>query len=80
MTDPFLSQVFSLSVLILTVSPSFKVDSQFWVSGSITALVVEDLGCSLTESILGRIGQLNNLLAGDRAFSSGWEFKNSTDK
>ena len=51
MTDPFLSQVFSLSVLILTVSPSFKVDSQFWVSGSITALVVEDLGCSLTEYI-----------------------------
>ena len=63
MTDPFLFQVFCSLVLILIVCSGFKVDSRFWVSGSITALVVEDLGrdCRLTGSILGRIGQLNNL-------------------
>ena len=60
-TDPFLSQVFSSSVLILTVYPSFKVDRRFWVSGSIAVLVVEGLGCGLTECILMWFGQLNNL-------------------
>ena len=46
-TDPFLSQVFSLSTLILTVFPDFKVDRRFWVSGSIAVVVVEGLGCGL---------------------------------
>ena len=52
----FLSQVFSLLALILTVSPGFKVSSQFWVSGLIAVLMVEGLGRSLTEGILVRIG------------------------
>ena len=60
-TDHFLSQVFSSSVLILTVSPGFKVDRRFWVCGSIAVLVVEGLGCGLAEGRLVRIGQLNNL-------------------
>ena len=38
-TDPLLSQVFFLSFLILTVSPGCKVNSWFWVSGSIADLV-----------------------------------------
>ena len=46
-TDPFLCHVFSLPVLILTVSPGFKVDRRFWVSGSIAVVVVEGLGCGL---------------------------------
>ena len=79
-TDPFLSQVFSLSVFILMVSPGFKIDRWFWVSGSIAVLVVEGLGCGLAEGRLVRIGRLNNLWAGDNPFSSGWEFKNSIDK
>ena len=41
--DAFLSQIFSSSVLILTVSPGFKVDRRFWVFGSFAVLVVEDL-------------------------------------
>ena len=60
-TDPFLSQLFSSLVLILMVSPGFKVDRQFWVSGSVAVLVVEGLGCGLTEGTLVRIGELNNL-------------------
>ena len=59
-TDPFLSQVFSSSVLILA-SPDFKVDRQFWVSGSIAVFVVGDLGCGLTEGRLARIGRLSNV-------------------
>ena len=59
-TNPFLSQVFSLSVFILMVSPSFKVDRWFWVSGSIAVLVVEGLGCGLAEGRLVQIGWLNN--------------------
>ena len=59
-TDPLLSQVFSPSVFILTVSPGFKVDRRFWVSGSIVVLLV-GLGCGLAEGRLVRIGQLNNL-------------------
>ena len=78
-THSFLSQVFSLSVLILTVSPGFKVDRRFWVSGSIAALVI-GLGCALIEGRLMRIGRLNTLWADDSPFSSGWEFKNSIDK
>ena len=42
--------------------------------------MVEGLGCGLAEGRLVRIGQLNNLWAGDNPFSSGWEFKNSIDK
>ena len=38
-TDPFLSQVFSSSVPILTVSLGFKVNRRFWVSASIAVLV-----------------------------------------
>ena len=60
-TDPFLSQVFSSSVLIPTASPGFKVDRGFWVSGSIAVLVVEGLGCGLAEGRLVRIRRLNNL-------------------
>ena len=56
MATVFLSQVFSSSVLILSVSPGFKVDRRFWVSGSIAVLVVEGLGCGLTEGRLVRIG------------------------
>ena len=55
-TVPFLPQVFSLPVLILTVSPGFKFDRQFWVSGSIAVLVVEGLGYGLPESRFVRIG------------------------
>ena len=73
-TDPFLSQVLSLSVLILTVSPVLR------VSGSIAILAVEDLVCGLAEGRLVQIGWLNNLWAGDNPFLSGWEFKNSIDK
>ena len=40
-TDPFLPQFFSSSVLILTVSPGFKVDRRFWVYGSIGVLMVK---------------------------------------
>ena len=58
---PLLSQVFSLLVLILTVSPGFKVCSRFWVSGSIAVSVVEGLGCGFTEGALVRIGRSNNL-------------------
>ena len=54
--DPFLSQVFSSSVLILTISPGFKVDRRFWVSGSIAVLVVEGLSYGLTKGRLVRIG------------------------
>ena len=60
-TDPFSSQVFSLSVLIRMVSLGFKVGSRFWVSGSIAVLVVACLGCGLTEGALVQIGRLNNL-------------------
>ena len=49
-TDPFLSQVLSLSVLILTVSPVLR------VSGSIAILAVEDLVCGLAEGRLVQIG------------------------
>ena len=59
-TDPFLSQVFSLLVFILMASPGFKVDRWFWVSGSIAVLVVEGLGCGLAEGRLVQIGWLNN--------------------
>ena len=55
-TDPSLSQVFSLLVLILTVFPGFKVDRRFWVSGSIAVLVVEGLSYGLTKGRLVRIG------------------------
>ena len=79
-TDPFLSQVFSSSALVLTVTPSFKVDTRFWVSSLIAVLEVEDLGCGLTEGKLVRIGRLKNLWAGDKQFTSGWKFKNSIDK
>ena len=79
-TDPFLSQIFSLLILILMVSPGFKVDRQFWVSGSIAIVVVEGLGCGLAEGKLVWIGWLNNLWAGDNLFWSGWEFKTSIDK
>ena len=79
-TVPFLPQVFSLPVLILTVSPGFKFDRQFWVSGSIAVLVVEGLGCGLPESRFVRIGWLNNLSAGDDPHSSGLELKNSIGK
>ena len=48
-TDPFVSQVFSSLGLILTVSPGFKVDRQFWVPGSITVLMVERLHRGLAE-------------------------------
>ena len=51
-SDPFLTQVFSSSVLIVTVSPGFKVDRYFWVSGSIAFLVVEGLSCGLREGRL----------------------------
>ena len=78
--DPFLSQVFSSSVLILTVYPDFKVGSRFWVSGSWAVLVVEGLSCGLTEGRLVRIGRLNNLWASKNSFLSGWEFKNTIDK
>ena len=60
-TDPFLSQAYASSVLILTVSPGFQVDRRFWLSGSIPALVVKDIGCGLAEVRLVRIGRLNNL-------------------
>ena len=60
-TDPFLSQVFSSPVLILTVYPGFKVDRQLWVSGSIALLVVEGLGCGLAEGRFVQIERLNNL-------------------
>ena len=60
-TDPILSQVFFSSVLILTVSPDFKVVSRFWVSRLIAVSVVEGLGYGLTDCRLVRIGQLNNL-------------------
>ena len=60
-TDPILFQVFFSSVLILTVSPDFKVVSRFWVSRLIAVSVVEGLGYGLTECRLVRIGQLNNL-------------------
>ena len=70
-TDPFLSQVFSSSVLILTVSPDFKIDRGVWVSGSIAVLVVESLGCGLIEGGLVRIWRLNNLWTGDSPFPSG---------
>ena len=62
-TDPVLSQVFSSSVLILTVFPGFKNDRRFLVSGSIAVLVVERLGCGLglAKGRLMRIGRLNNL-------------------
>ena len=79
-TDLFLSQIFSLSVLILMVSLGFKIDRQFCVSGSIALLVVEGLGCGLAEVRLVQIGRLNNVWASDNPFSSGWEFKNSFDK
>ena len=79
-TDPFLPQVFSALVLILTVPPEFKVGSRFWVSGSIDVLVVKGLCCGITGCRLVRIGRLNNLWAGYNLFSSGWEFKNSIDK
>ena len=79
-TDSFLSQIFSSSVLTLAVSPDFKVVSRLWVSGSIAVLVVESLGCCLTEGTLARIGRLNNLWAGYSQFSSGWEFRNSISK
>ena len=59
--DPFLPQVFSSSVLIFTVSPSFKVGRRFWVFDSIAVLVVEDLGCDFTEGKLVRMERLNNL-------------------
>ena len=79
-TNPFLSHVFSLLVLILTGSPGFKVDSWFWVSGSIADLVVEGLSYCLTEGALVQTGWLKNLWAGDSPFSSGWEFKNNIDE
>ena len=60
-TDPILSQVFFSSVLILTVSPDFKVVSRFWVSRLIAVSVVEGLGYGLKDCRLVRIGQLNNL-------------------
>ena len=75
-TDPFLFQVFSSSVVILMVSPGFKVYRPFWV----VVLVVEGLGCGLAEGGLVRIRRLNNLWAGDNPFSSGWEFNKSIDK
>ena len=56
-TDSILSQVFSSSVLILTVSPYFKVGSRFWVSGSIPVSAAEVLGCGLTEGTSVRIGR-----------------------
>ena len=43
------------------VSPGFKVDRRFWVSGSVAVLVVEVLGCGLAEVRLVRIERLNNL-------------------
>ena len=76
MTDPFLSQVFSSSVLILTV----LIVRQLWVSGLIAVLMVEGVGCGLTKGRLVQIERLNNLRAGDKPFSTGWEFKNSIDK
>ena len=81
-TDPLLSQVFSSSVLILTVFPGFKNDRRFLVSGSIAVLVVERLGCGLglAKGRLMRAGRLNNLRTADNPFFSGWEFKNSIDK
>ena len=79
-TDPLLSQVFSSSVPIPTVSPGFNVDRRFWDSGSVAVLVVEGLNCGLTEGRLVRIGRWNNLWAGENPFSSSWEFKNSIDK
>ena len=79
-TDPFLYQVFFLSVLILMVLPDFKVGSRFWVSGSLAVLVVEGLGCGLTEGRLVQIGWLNNFWAGDNPFLGGREFKDRVDK
>ena len=79
-TDPFLSQAFSSSVLILTVFPGFKIDRRFYVSGSIAVLVVESLGRGLAEDRLVQIGWLKKLWAGDNPFSSGWDFKNGIDK
>ena len=38
------------------VLPDFKVGSRFWVSGSLAVLVVEGLGCGLTEGRLVQIG------------------------
>ena len=58
-TDPFLCQVFSLSI-VLMVSPGSKVGSQFWVSRSIAILAVF-LACCLAEVTLVQIGLSNNL-------------------
>ena len=74
MPDSFLSQVSSLSVLMLMVSADFKVGSRFWISGSISILVIKGGGCALRE------GQLNKLWASDNPILSGWEFKKSNDK
>ena len=81
--DPFLSQVFSLVVIILTGSPGFKGSSRFCFFGSITVSEIEscDWGdCGLTADKLMQNGQLNNLWGGYNPFLLSWEAKNSIEK
>ena len=62
------------------VSAGSKVGSQFWISGSISILVIKGWGFALREVILVQIGQLNKSWTSDNPFLSGWEFKKSNDK